>query len=236
MIRWLAWCGTNTSTSATVRLVASSTRRAESTDTVVANLYTCGPVHLDVRRVRAAAVTGGGHLEQIAPATVGTDLEAEQPVPAPRPAEHHRAGAVAEQDAGRAIAPVEQPREHLGADHQRRIGQSRLDLRVGLRQRVDEPAAGGGQVEGGDVVGADLLADQRRGGGEVVVGAGRGGHDQVDLIRLDTRRRQARAGPPRRRGRPTTRPRRRSAARGSPCAGRSTRRRSRPSSRSRRWA
>ena len=34
-------------------------------------------------------------------------------------AEHDRAGAVAEEDAGRAIGPVEDAREGLGADDQR---------------------------------------------------------------------------------------------------------------------
>ena len=33
--------------------------------------------------------------------------------------EHHRAGAVAEQHAGRAVLEVEDAREHFGADHQR---------------------------------------------------------------------------------------------------------------------
>ena len=37
-------------------------------------------------------------------------------------AQDHGAGAVAEQDAGAAVLPVEQAREGLGADHERGLG------------------------------------------------------------------------------------------------------------------
>ena len=39
--------------------------------------------------------------------------------------QHHRAGAVAEQHAGGAVAPVEQPRTCFGADHQHALVRGR---------------------------------------------------------------------------------------------------------------
>jgi len=52
--------------------------------------------------------------------------------------EHDGAGAIAEQHAGRAVVPVEDAREGLGADHQRPLVRACAQERVGDRERVDE--------------------------------------------------------------------------------------------------
>jgi hypothetical protein len=58
-------------------------------------------------------------------------------------AQHHRAGAVAEQHAGACGLEIEDAREHFGADHQHVLRVAGLDEGVGGRQRVDEAAADG---------------------------------------------------------------------------------------------
>ena len=143
-------------------------------------------VHLHVGALGLGlAVAGRRHRQQAGAASVRPHLEAAQAAAGRIATQHHRPGAVAEQDAGRAVAPVEQAREHLGSDHQHRLGKPGGDLRVALRQCVDEAGAGRREVVPGHVVGADPLADQRRSGREVVVGAGGRGHDQVELGRVD---------------------------------------------------
>ena len=57
-------------------------------------------------------------------------------------AQHHGAGAIAEQDRGAAIRVVGDARQRLGAHHQRALRLARADELVGDRQRIDEAAAG----------------------------------------------------------------------------------------------
>ena len=68
--------------------------------------------------------------------------------------EHDRAGAVAEQDAGRPVFPVEDAAERLRADHQSVIGHAALHHVVGNRQRVEEAGAHRLDVEGDAIVNA----------------------------------------------------------------------------------
>ena len=87
-------------------------------------------------------------------------------------------GAVAEDDRGRAIVGVDHARHQVGADHQHGGGPARLDLAGGDRERGDEAAAGGADVEGAGAGGAELGRDLGRGGGsELVVGDGRDQHE-----------------------------------------------------------
>ena len=55
--------------------------------------------------------------QQIIVAAVGMELGRQDAAVGLLGAQHQRAGAVAEQHAGRAVVPVEQPAERLGADH-----------------------------------------------------------------------------------------------------------------------
>ena len=77
--------------------------------------------------------------------------------------QHDRAGAVAEQHAGGAIVPVENPGKRLGADHQRAAMRAAADQRVGQRHRVDESTAHCLHVEGGGAMVAEPRLHQARG-------------------------------------------------------------------------
>ena len=106
------------------------------------------------------------------------------PVPVSAP-QHERAGAVAEQYAGRAVLPVEQAREGLGADHQRGPGLARDQKLVGHREREDEAAADRLQVEPDGAERAELALHGHRAGREGVVRGGGREHDQVDPLGAD---------------------------------------------------
>ena len=144
---------------------------------------------------------------------------------------HHRAGAVAEQHAGRAVGPVEDAREGLGADDQRLLRLAGLDQRVGggraHRRSRSRPPAGRRRRR----------ASCRAFPGRSPPRPGRCCPASRSPARSGRCRRpsapaSASAAPRRRgaRGRRSARRRRRCGARGCRCAGRSTRRRCRPSS------
>src|SRR3954453_3124460 len=71
--------------------------------------------------------------------------------------EHHSAGAVAEQHASAAVAPVEDARERLGADHQRALVGAAAKKIVGGGERKDEAGAHCLQVEGDAMVDAERV-------------------------------------------------------------------------------
>lgn len=100
-------------------------------------------------------------------------------------AQHHGAGAVAEQHAGAAIIPVQHARHDFGADHQRLLGQAALDVGVGRGQRVDEAGAHGLHVKGLHAGQSQLLLQDAGGAGKNHVGGGGGDDDQVDLALVD---------------------------------------------------
>src|SRR5713101_2427898 len=64
-------------------------------------------------------------------------------------------GAVPEQDRRRAIAPIHDTCELFGGDHQHVLGLIRRDHSLGRAQCIDETRAGGADVEGGRVLGAE---------------------------------------------------------------------------------
>src|SRR5207248_1060053 len=83
------------------------------------------PVHLDEvlpprdgLRARGRPRPSGGQVELGPARAVRAELEAEQTAFGD-PVENDRPGAVAEQDGGAAIAPVEDPGEHVAADDER---------------------------------------------------------------------------------------------------------------------
>ena len=96
--------------------------------------------------------------------------------------EHHRAGAVAEEHAGAAVAPVEDAREHLGADHQRALRLAGTDEIVGGGEAVDEAAAHGLHVECRLAFDAKLRLQQARRARENIVRRRRRNDDEVQLI------------------------------------------------------
>ena len=99
--------------------------------------------------------------------------------------EHDGAGAVAEQHAGAAVAPVENARERLRADHQRPLVRAGAQEIVGGRQRKDEAGADRLQVEGDAMIDAQRVLDRDRGRRKGVVRRRGRQHDQIDLLRVD---------------------------------------------------
>ena len=107
-------------------------------------------------------------------------------------AQQHRAGAVTEQHAGAAVPPVEDARVDLAADHQRGARLADPDHRVGDRQRIDEAAARGRQVEA-EAARAQFRLHAQRGRRKRLVGRGGGQDDGVHLAAVATRRRASAA-------------------------------------------
>jgi hypothetical protein len=83
--------------------------------------------------------------------------------------EDDRAGAVAEQNAGRPVFPVEEAAERLRADHKGVIRHPALHHIVGDGERVEEAGADGGDVEGDTVVDAERGLDPSRAGGKGLI-------------------------------------------------------------------
>ena len=102
-------------------------------------------------------------------------------------AEHDRAGAVAEQHAGRAIGVVDDARHHVGADHERVLRAARRDDRVADRQRIGERRARRRQIESPRLLRADLRLHQARGAREQHVRRHRADDDHVDVVRRQAR-------------------------------------------------
>ena len=105
-------------------------------------------------------------------------------------AQDDRARAIAEQHAGAAVRPVEQPREGFGADHQRGPCLPDPQEIVGRRQGVGETRADRLQVEGDAAARAELGLHRGRGRREGVIGGGGRDQDQVQVLRADTGPRQ----------------------------------------------
>ena len=99
--------------------------------------------------------------------------------------QHDRTGAVAEQHAGAAVAPVENPRERLGADHQRALVGACTQEVVGGGERKDEAGTHRLQIEGGAVMDAKPVLHRDRGSRKRIVRRRRRQHDQVDRLRID---------------------------------------------------
>ena len=96
--------------------------------------------------------------------------------------EHHRAGPVAEQHAGPAVAPVQEAREHFRAHHQRALVGAAGDQAVGQGQGVDESGAHRLYIEGGALLHAQPRLQQAGGGRQHHVRRGGGDHDQIHLV------------------------------------------------------
>ncbi len=153
------------------------------------------PVLLDVvqtlidrlvrRRLQAAA---RGHAERGAAAAVDLVLEV-QNLRAARLGRrhHHRAGAVAEDDAGRAILVVDDARHHVRADHQHVLVRAARHELARRRQRIGERGTGRAQVETPGVVRADLVLDQAGGAREHHVRRHRPADDHADVGRRQPR-------------------------------------------------
>ena len=151
MIRRLAWCETNRSMSSAVRPLRSSSRRAdllglahrELEDRLPVLLHVVQPLVDGLVRRRPAgcrrpACTAPGRRCRRSRAR----SRESPPSSSVGGRDDHRAGAVAEQHAGRAIVVVDDARHHVGADDQRVLVRAGRHQLAGRRQRVGERRAG----------------------------------------------------------------------------------------------
>ena len=96
-----------------------------------------------------------------------------------------RAGPVPEEDAGGAVVVVGVAGQRLGADHHCCLDLSRDHELAGDVQAVEEPGAGGRDVEAGGVLHAERRLDDRRRGRDRLLHGGGGQDQQLDLLRGD---------------------------------------------------
>ena len=127
-----------------------------------------------------------GQPQATASRPVGPKLEAEEASVLGR-LEHDGSCAVAEEHERRAVAPVEDLREHVATDHQRTLGEAGREHRVGLGNRVHESGAAGRQVVRRRVGHPELVGEQRGRRRKRHVGRDRRDDQQVDGRRVDTR-------------------------------------------------
>src|SRR6202035_205223 len=164
MIRLLAWCGTNQSISSAEVPVALKASTITSVIMPTACLKTSRP---SIRRYPTVRV------EDTPPSTYNFDLC--------RPSERRCVVNMPRS----AVVPVENPRESLGADHQRALERAAAQEIVGGGEREDEPGAYRLQVEGSPMVDAEIVLHRNRGRRKGVVGRRGRQHDQVDRLRVD---------------------------------------------------
>src|SRR5260370_7831464 len=99
--------------------------------------------------------------------------------------EHGRAGTVAEQYAGGAVAPIEDARKGLRADHQRTLECAGLEQTVDGRKPEHEARTNRLQIEGGTAGNAETGLDGDRGRRKGIVRGGGREHDQIDRLRIE---------------------------------------------------
>src|SRR6516164_2362215 len=99
--------------------------------------------------------------------------------------EDHRARAIAEQHAGAAVGPIENPRESLGSDHQSARERAGPKQRVRRCQAINKTRTHRLQVERGAV--SDAKPGLNRNGAcrERIIGRGGGEYDQIDRLGID---------------------------------------------------
>ena len=93
--------------------------------------------------------------------------------------EDGRASTVGEQDRGGPVLVVDDVAEFLGTHQQDPLGEARLDHPGDHRGGVDEARAGGVQVKGGGVLGAQALLQHGPSAGTGDLRGEGGHHDQV---------------------------------------------------------
>src|SRR5215216_228628 len=94
----------------------------------------------------------------------------------------HRARAVAEKNAGRAVFKVDYARHHVGSDDDYFCVRARLDELRPDRERIEEPRAGSRNVEAPGAAGANLVLDHASRRREEHIGRDRGDDDDLYFV------------------------------------------------------
>ncbi len=100
--------------------------------------------------------------------------------------DHHAcAGAVAKQNRGAAIVPIDHRRQRVGADYEYALEVAGAHLCVRDLNRIHEAGARGSDVEGGDRRDAEAVLNLAGEGGEAVLGGNRADDDRVEIGGLE---------------------------------------------------
>src|SRR6516225_4362452 len=106
--------------------------------------------------------------------------------------EDHRAGAVAEQHAGAAVGPIQNPRESLRSDHQGPRERAGPKQRVRRCQAINKTRAHCLQVKRGAMSDAKPSLNRNRTCRERIIGRGGSEYDQINRLGIDVSMRKRR--------------------------------------------
>ena len=127
-----------------------------------------------------------GHVQRPPHPAVGLTLLVQAPPPRVIVAlEHDGAGGIAKEDGHGSLAEVDDGGHGIASDHANRPVDARSHERVGEVYRVDEPRAGGNEVERGGGGGSQGHGDAAGGRRAGHLGGDRGDDDQIQLTPLD---------------------------------------------------
>src|SRR6185436_8531758 len=153
-------------------------------------LEDCAAIHMHERRAgHFAAVYAAGHTQHFLVTAVGMQFRREDPRLFTR-GNNDGAGTVAEQDAGAAIAPVENARIHLRAHYQRVPGLTGTDEQVRNGEPVDKAAAYCLHVECGTARDSQFGLQNASRAGKYDVRRCCGNNNEIDVCAVQARRLQ----------------------------------------------
>ena len=136
-----------------------------------------------------AAGAATRNLEQVMQGAVRADVRSEDgafPFLSRGSLEHGGSGAVPEQDAGGAVLPVDDGGKFFRGDDEGRLHLARAEELDGRFHGEQEAGAGGGNVKGGGILGAQGVLDIAGGGRSERIRRNGGDDDQVDILRLQS--------------------------------------------------
>src|SRR5258706_1845743 len=138
-------------------------------------------IHVNERRTpHLPSVHAAGHTEHFLVPAVGVQFRSKNPWFLAR-CDYHRSGPITEQNAGTAIAPVEDARIHLCTHHQYVLGLARADEQIGDRQCVDKTTANGLHVERRTTRNAEFRLQNTGGAGKYDVRRRRSDNNEIDV-------------------------------------------------------
>ena len=101
-------------------------------------------------------------------------------------AEHHGAGAVAEQHAGAAVGPVHDAAEHISTDDQSFFGHTAFNVSIGSGDGIHKAGTHGLHIKRGAAADTELLLHDGGSGRELHIGRGSGHDNQINFSGIHT--------------------------------------------------
>ena len=134
---------------------------------------------------RGTATAATGHEEQIGLFAIGTHDGRQEAVAVRAILQDSGAPAIAEQDAGVAIFPIDDRGQFFGTDHEHGVVGAGHDELLGDFESVDEARAGGFEIERSRATRADFMLDEASRGRKRHVGRDGSDDDEIDLFSGD---------------------------------------------------